>query len=88
MQVSFSPTDMRTTLEIRDSVLQAAREEAARRNTSVGEVISNWAERGIYAPLTLQQPRAEYKSGIRQLPGREDVITNEHINKLRDELGV
>ena len=79
---------MRTTLEIRDSVLQAAREEAVRRNTSIGEVISTWAERGIYAPLTVQQPRAEYRSGIRQLPDREDVITNAHVNKLRDELGV
>jgi hypothetical protein len=79
---------MRTTLEIRDSVMQAAREEAARRNTSVGEVISTWAERGIYAPLTAQQPRASYRSGIRQLPSRDEVVTNDHINKLRDELGV
>lgn len=79
---------MRTTLEIRDSVLQAAREEAARRNTSVGEVISTWAERGIYAPPSVQQPRAEYRSGIRQLPVRDEVVTNDHINTLRDELGV
>ena len=88
MRTLSTPTDMRTTLEIRDSVLQAAREEAARRNTSVGEVISTWAERGIYAPLTAQQPRAEYRSGIRQLPNRDEVVTNEHINKLRDELGI
>lgn len=79
---------MRTTLEIRDSVLQAAREEAARRNTSVGEVISTWAERGIYAPPSVQQVRAEYRGGIRQLERRGEVVTNEHINKLRDESGV
>lgn len=88
MQIVIKLPHMRTTLEIRDSVLQAAREEAARRNTSVGEVISTWAERGIYAPLTAQQPRAEHRTGIRQLPSRDEVVTNDHINKLRDELGV
>ena len=71
---------MRTTLEIRDSVLLVAREEASRRNTSVGEVISAWTERGIYAPHTAQLPRAEYRTGIRQLPGRDEIVTNEHIN--------
>ena len=88
MQITAERPHMRTTLEIRDSVLQAAREEAARRNTSVGEVISTWAERGIYAPLSAQQPRAEYRTGIRQLPSRDQVVTNDHINTLRDELGV
>ena len=79
---------MRTTLEIRDSVLQAAREEALRANLSIGEVISTWAERGIYAPPSVQQVRAEYRSGIRQLERRGELVTNEHIDKLRDELGV
>ena len=88
MRTATELPNMRTTLEIRDSVLQAAREEAARRNTSVGDVISTWAERGIYAPLTAQQPRTEYRTGIRQLPSRDEVVTNDHINKLRDELGV
>ena len=79
---------VRTTLEIRDSVLQAAREEALRANLSIGEVISTWAERGIYASPSVQQVRAEYRSGIRQLERRGELVTNEHIDKLRDELGV
>jgi hypothetical protein len=34
------------------------------------------------------QPRAKFRSGIRHLPSRDEVITNEHINTLRNELGV
>ena len=79
---------MRATLEIRDTVLQAARKEALRAHLSIGEVISTWAERGIYAPPSVQQMRAEYKSGIRQLERRGELVSNEHVNQLRDELGV
>ena len=79
---------MRTTLEIRDVVLQAAQEEALRANLSIGDVISAWAERGIYAPPSVPRERAEYRSGIRQLERRCELVTNEHIDKLRDELGV
>jgi hypothetical protein len=77
---------MRTTIDVRDDVLQAAREEAARSKRSIGEVISMWAIRGVSAPPPSAEP--EYRNGIRLLPRRDEIITNEHINKLRDELSI
>jgi hypothetical protein len=77
---------MRTTIDVRDDVLQAAREEAARSKRSIGEVISLWAIRGVSAPPPSAEP--EYRNGIPQLPRRDEIITNEHINKLREELGI
>ena len=44
---------MRTTVDLRDDVLQAARAEVVRSGTAIGEVLSNWAERGRYAPVTI-----------------------------------
>ena len=41
---------MRTTLDIDDDLLQVAKEEAQRKRTSVGKVISRWARRGLTKP--------------------------------------
>jgi hypothetical protein len=90
---------MRTTLDLRDDLLQAAREEAARSKRSIGEVISQWAASGLNPvsshALEVGENRQrqaalqpERRNGIRLLPRRDEIITNEHIDKLREELGV
>lgn len=43
---------MRTTLDLDDSVLEAAREVAHRTRRSIGAVISEWAKRGSASPVT------------------------------------
>jgi hypothetical protein len=78
---------MRTTLDIADDVLQAAKERARRENKTAGEVISEWARAALTAPQTqapkAQEPRSHY--GIRPFPKRGGaVVTNELINKLRE----
>jgi len=79
---------MRTTLEISDDVLQAARERARRENKTIGEVISELARRALtthtppVAPRA-QQPKAIY--GFRAFGKRGGVITNEAIDKLRED---
>jgi hypothetical protein len=77
---------MRTTLDIDDDVLQAAKERARRDRKTTGEVISELARQALTAPppaLTVRQPKALY--GFRPFPKRGGVVTNELIDKLRED---
>ena len=80
---------MRTTLDIADDVLQAAKERAQRENKTAGEVISELARAALTAsPPVVAKPKAsEPRSlyGIRPFPKRGGVVTNELINKLRED---
>ena len=78
---------MRTTLDIADDVLAAAKERARRENNTSGEVISELARAALTAPqpslLKAKEPQSHY--GIRPFPKRGNfVITNEEIDKLRE----
>jgi hypothetical protein len=83
-------TAMRTTIDIRNDVLQAARQQAAHENISIGELISRWAERGRYALEPIQpNATAVARRGFRVvLPHRDEVISTAHVQKLIDEEGV
>ncbi len=72
---------MRTTLDIDEDVLQAAKAIAANRQTTVGEVISAWGRSAL-------EPRGKPKvrNGARLLPRRRGPKhTMEFVNSLRDE---
>ena len=84
---------MRTTLDIADDVLFAAREIARRERKSLGQTISELARRAFAqvdtAPAGAAQvaePLAVY--GIRPLPSRGGVVSNAWIARLRDEEGI
>ena len=86
---------MRTPVDVRDDLLQAAREEAARSRTPMGEVLSAWAERGRYAPVatclgvTSDAPKQVAVNGFRvMLPKRREVVTVDHVRRLMDEEGI
>ena len=79
---------MRTTLDIDEDVLQAAKERARRENRTAGEVISELARAALTAPPPAKahkvaEPKSHY--GIRPFPKRGGVVTNELINKLRED---
>ncbi len=78
---------MRTTLDIADDVLQAAKERARRENKTAGEVISELARSALTAPAQVQpraaEPRALY--GLRPFPRRGGIVTNELIDRLRED---
>ena len=78
---------MRTTLDIADDVLQAAKELARRERKTAGEVISELARAALTAPQPpapkAKEPPSVY--GIRPFPKRGGVVTNELINKLRED---
>ena len=81
---------MRTTLDIDEDVLLAAKEHAARERKSVGAVISALARDGLRQPAARPPRRAGAKRGGRfaVLPHREEVITVEHVRGLQDTEGV
>ena len=77
---------MRTTLDIAEDVLQAARERARRESKTIGEVVSELARRGLLAPdrsSTVREPKAVY--GLRPIARRGGVVTNELIDSLRED---
>lgn len=79
---------MRTTLDIATDVLMAAKERARREGKTAGEVISDLARQSLIRPEKMTaagvgEPEAIY--GFRAFPSRGTVVTDELIDKLRDE---
>ena len=77
---------MRTTLDIDEDILQAVKERARREDRTMGQVISSLARRGLAAPKGppgTGEPEAVY--GFRPLPKRGGLVTNEVIDRLRED---
>jgi hypothetical protein len=79
---------MRTTLDIDDDVLQAARERARRDGSTIGKVVSELARCALTAPplpadCEVREPKALH--GFRPFPRRGGVVTNERIDQLRED---
>jgi hypothetical protein len=80
---------MRTTLDIADDVLAAARELARQQGKSLGEVISVLARRaltGADSEGAVREPKVVY--GFKPFPADGNVVSNEAIDRLRDRDGV
>jgi hypothetical protein len=76
---------MRTTLDIDDDVLQAAKEIAVSRNSTTGKVLSDLARRGL-APSARTKVRV--RNGVPLLSARDPEdgpLTMERVNELRDD---
>ncbi len=77
---------MRTTLDIADDVLQAAKDLARRQKRSAGEVISELARSALTSSPQLAEPRpTNAHFGFRPFSRRGGIVTNERIDQLRDE---
>ena len=79
---------MRTTLQLDDDVLAAARVLARQRRRSVGDVISDLARQALSgAAHGGSQSVMEQRSGLPQLPvtASGGVVDLERVNRLRDE---
>ncbi len=89
---------MRTTLDIADDILFAARELARREKKSLGHVISELARRAFVMPGATYPDRGPVPAtpvserlavyGIHPLPKRGGIVTNELIDRLRDAEGI
>jgi hypothetical protein len=74
---------MRTTLDVDDDVLQAAKEIAANRRTTTGKVLSDLARKALTSTKSGRE-----RNGVPLMPKRpkgSDRPTMEKVNRLRDE---
>lgn len=82
---------MRTTLDIADDVLMAAKERARHEGKTAGEILSELARHALTCAASsaqgaadaVQEPAATY--GFRPFPARGGIVTNEVINRLRED---
>jgi hypothetical protein len=87
---------MRTTLDITEDVLLAAKDLARREKSSVGEVLSRLARQALLAPAAGEVPPVAANAqrerlarlGIHPLTHRGGVVSNELVNRIRDEEGI
>lgn len=82
---------MRTTLNIDTELLVAAKKLAEQQNKTAGQVISELLRQALSAHAgDVETPEALNRDlyGFQPVPSRGGVVTNEHINTLREELGV
>ena len=78
---------MRTTLDIEDDVLLAAKEMASRENLTAGQVISRLARMALTVRVD-QQPAASTVAGFRPLAATGVLVSNAQVNALREVEGV
>jgi hypothetical protein len=84
---------MRTTLDIDDDVLFAAKEIAAKERKTAGKILSDFFRRGIQSDsadasgMAPGQPFV-FKNGIPILPSRGELVTTEQIQRIMEEEGI
>jgi hypothetical protein len=74
---------MRTTLDVDEDVLQAAKELAAARKSTAGKVLSELARKALEPP----RRSAAHRHGVPLLPPRsgERPVTLATVNSLRED---
>ena len=74
---------MRTTLDIDDDVLLAAKERARRERKTAGQVVSELVRQALTAPppSAVREPKPLY--GFAPFARRGGVVTNDLIDQLR-----
>lgn len=87
---------MRTTLDIADDVLYAAKEIAQREKKPLGTIISDLARRAFLNPAgaaagAASDPQVSERLalyGINPLPSRGGLVSNELVDRLREADGI
>jgi hypothetical protein len=85
---------MRTTIDIDQDVLLAAKELAQKEGSTAGRVLSRLAREALTGSnqhgspnmLKVAEPTAVY--GFRPFPKNGSVVSNESINQLKDQEGL
>ena len=81
---------MRTTLDIDEDLLQAAKELARREGASAGAVVSRLLRQALTGTGAAKPAKAPKSvGGFLPFPAKPGlIITQEHVNAVRDEEGV
>jgi hypothetical protein len=78
---------VRTTLDINDAVLAAAKEVAEAQHTSAGAVISEWARKGLQA-VSVQARKTNAGFPVFEVPGNAEPLTTATVNAIIDDEGL
>ncbi|HEY0930721.1 MAG TPA: hypothetical protein VGE27_12445 [Gemmatimonas sp.] len=77
---------MRTTLDIDEDVLEAAKERARREDKTAGQVVSELLRQALTArPRVSAVAEAPSVHGFRPFPAGKTVVTNALIDELRHD---
>jgi hypothetical protein len=78
----FADQHMRTTLDIDEDILLAAKDYARQRGTSIGRAISEIARKGLEPKARIRE-----RNGVPLFSTKKEmpVITLDLVNRLRDE---
>ena len=81
---------MRTTLNLADDALIAARNVAQRDRLSLGDAVSALIRRGAmaHAPGPNEPKRAPLRGRFSLLPSRDEIITPQHVRALIEREGI
>ena len=79
---------MRTTLDIEDDVLEAAKELAAREGSTAGRVLSALARKGLTSHGEPGEEPWHLVNGVPVVRSMGDMITNAFVQRLMDEEGI
>ena len=79
---------MRTTLDIDDDVLSAAKELARRQRKTAGKLASELMREALRNRAKRTSTASKGRHGFRPIPAGRSPVSNELVNDLRDELGV
>jgi hypothetical protein len=83
---------VRTTLDIAEDVLQAAKEIARKNQKTAGQVLSELAREALSRPAGrtgafASRRRPEEFLGFKPFAGRGGLVTDEIVNRLREDDG-
>jgi hypothetical protein len=85
---------MRTTLDIDNDVLEAAKELARKQNASAGQVVSQLLRKALtgrtenLSKTQAAKSKTPSVAGFRPFPPGKAVVTNDAVNRLREAEGV
>jgi hypothetical protein len=84
---------VRTTIDIEDDILAAVKEMARREKVSAGRILSRLAREALTRCASPEQPesgssKGRSVGGFRPFSSRGEVVTNEYIDRLRDQENV
>ena len=79
---------MRTTLDIDDDVMEAAKELARRERVSAGKVVSRLLRESLTRGSGGDSGERPSVAGFRPFPATGRVVTDGQVNSLRDNEGV
>lgn len=77
---------MRTTLDIDDDVLAAAKERARLEKKSAGEVLSELARQALVGVPSARQDMTHTRNGFTLLPRHGRLVTNELVREIQDDI--